>query len=99
MQSALANEMRIVNAMYKKRTDTLATYRIGRTLEDITFEQIGNNTHAQTDSILVNIRWRNLITNADSYMRANMNSDHFPLVFTIRLKLNHMKEDGKLDHI
>jgi hypothetical protein len=91
MQFAFSNEMKIINKMYKKN----ATYRIVKELGNITCEQIDNKTHAQIDSIFVNIIWRNSITNAETHTRANINSDHFPLVFTIRLKLRHMNKGGK----
>ncbi len=35
------------------------------------------------------------ITNIESHTRANINTDHFPLVFTIRLRLKHMNKGGK----
>ena len=81
--------------MYKKHIGKLATYRITKETEDITYEQIDNKTHAQIDFVIVSHRWRNSITNAESDTRANLHSDHFPVHFTIRIRLKQTPKGGK----
>ena len=65
-----------VNTMYKKQKEKLATYmevgtRIGR--------EIQRGTHEQIDFILINRRYRNMVTNAESDSKANIESDHYPV--------------------
>ena len=40
-------------------------------------------------------RWKNSITDIESDTRANLNTDHFPLYFTIRVKLKQIQKGGQ----
>ena len=95
MQFTMANELKITNTMYRKHIGKLATYRIVKETEEITYEEISNRTHAQIDFVIVSHRWRNSITDIESHTRANIHSDHFPLVFTIRIRLKQISKGGK----
>ena len=94
VQFTTANEMNIINAMYKNNTTKLATYRIDKST-DKQYCNITNKTHAQIDYILVEERWRNTIINTETQTTANIHSDHYPLIFTTRIKLTSIKEGGK----
>ena len=80
--------------MYTKNIEKVATYRILKS-QDGAEETIHDKTHAQIDYILVERRWRNTITNAETHTRANINSDHFPLVFNTRIKLKQLGKGGQ----
>ena len=95
IQFAMTNEFKIANTTYKKHIGKLATYRIIKETEDITYEQIDNKTHAQIDFVIVSHRWRNSITDVESDTRANLHSDHFPFYFTIKNKLKEIKKGGQ----
>ena len=86
VQFTLANELRIINSMFKKHIGKLATYRIDKTT-DIEEEILTNEKHAQIDFILTEHRWRNIIINAETQTRANINTDRYPLIFETRIKL------------
>ena len=86
IQFTLANELRILNSMFKKHIGKLATYRIDKTTH-IEEEIITNEKHAQIDFILTENRWRNTTTNAETQTKANINTDHYPLIFETRIKL------------
>ena len=90
----MTNELEIMHTRFKKHIGKLATYRIQKNT-DITEEIITNRTHAQIDFILINNRWKNSITNAESDTRANINTDHFPLIFVTGIKLKNIKARGK----
>ena len=95
MQFAMANELKITNTMYKKHIGKLATYRIVKDNTDTTYEEINNKTHAQIDYVIVSHRWRNSITDIETDTKANLHSDHFPLHFTIRIRLKQVQKGGK----
>jgi hypothetical protein len=91
----MANELKMTNTMFKKRIGKLATYRILQETNEITYEEINNKTHAQIDFVMASHRWRNPTTDVESQTRANIHSDHFPLVFTIRIRLKQIGEGGE----
>ena len=95
MQFAMTNEMKITSTMYKKHMGKLATYRIVKDNTETTYEEINNRTHAQIDFVIVSHRWRNSMTNTESDTRANLNTDHFPSYFTIRIRLKQISKGGK----
>ena len=61
----------------------------------VTYREIGVNieadfqrgTHEQIDFIIAARRWRNSVTNAESDAGANIDSDHYPVIATLRIKL------------
>ena len=85
IEFCLTNEMKVVNTMYKKRPEQTATYRrVGIDID----QPINKDTHEQLDYIVTAKRWRNAITNAESDTKANIDSDHYPVLAkaTLRLK-------------
>jgi hypothetical protein len=95
MQFAVANELKLTNTMFTKHMGKLATYRIAKDNAEVTDEEINSKTHAQIDFVIVSHRWRNSITDVESDTRANLNTDHFPFSFTIRIKLKQIQKEGK----
>ena len=87
MEMCLTNDLKIVNTMYRKRLENIATYRKRKETEGITGEAIHQDTHEQIDYILVTQRWRNSVTNAESDTQANINTDHYPVKATIQVRL------------
>ena len=86
--------LKITNTQFKKQDHNIATYRINK--ETTTrHEPITTQTHAQIDYILTARRWRNSITGVESQTRANIQSDHFPLVFTTRIRLKQIGKGGE----
>ena len=73
-QLTTANDMELINTMYKKSITKLATYRIDKSTNK-QYCNITNKTHAQIDYILVEERWRNTLTNAETHIIANIHSD------------------------
>ena len=84
IEFCMTNDMRVVNTMYKKRPETkTATYR--KVEIDIAHE-IDKDTHEQIDYIVTPKRWRNAITNAESDTKANIDSDHYPVIAQATLR-------------
>ena len=79
----------------KTHLGKLATHRIVKDNTENTYEDTSNKTHAQIDYVIVSHRWGIAITNIESDTRANLHSDHFPLLFTIKAKLTHIPKGGK----
>ena len=90
VQFALANELKIVNTLHQTHIGKLATYRIDKTIVNRNNEIIANKIHAQINYILAERRWRNSVSDTESDTRANINSDHFTLIFTTSIKLKAM---------
>ena len=80
--------------MYRKTNDKIATYRKKKEKpEPGEIEIFSAETHEQLDYIMTNQRWKNSITNAESDTKANINSDHFPVVATISFKLRKQNNE------
>ena len=95
VEFCLTNELRVVNTMYRKRIERVATYRrIGVAIS----EPIEAGTHEQLDYIVTTKRWRNSITDAESDTGANIDTDHYPVTGTIRIKLRGKKIGGEKRH-
>lgn len=92
MQFAMSHEVEIANTMYKTHIGKLATYRIVEDSTEVTYEQIDNKTHAQIDFVIVSHRWRNSTTDVESDTRANLDTDHFPPHFEIRVRLKQISK-------
>jgi hypothetical protein len=80
--------------MCQKHMGKLATYRIDKST-DKTYDNITNTTHAQIDYILVERRWRDTTTDAESHARANIRTDHYPPAFKTRIKRTQIKKGCK----
>ena len=74
----------LANTRFKKTKEKTATFRTPGTLET---EGIEHKKHEQIDYIAVQHRWKNTITDAESNTNANLDSDHYPVTATIRIKL------------
>ena len=80
----LKYNLALSNTFFKKPIHKTATYRIiGATIGD----PISDLTHNQIDYIAIQHRWKNSITNIESDSKANVTSDHYPLIATIKIKL------------
>ena len=71
------------NTYFKKSNEKLVTFREPSGQRG-TYTRPG---HEQIDYILVQQRWWNSILDTESYPKANINSDHYPLVAKVRIKL------------
>ena len=81
------NELMVMNTMYRKRPERIATYRKSKESQEEQMEEITKDTHEQLDYTLAMKRWRNSVTNAESDTKANVNTDHYPVTMRIRIKL------------
>ena len=78
------HQLILANTLFKKNKHKLVTYReIGTTIED----EVRRGTHEQIDFIIVASKWKNNIKNAESDTDANIDSDHYPVIVEIRVKL------------
>ena len=94
IEYCIQHTMKVKNTMYRKTNDKMATYRKKKEKpEPGEIEIFSAETHEQLDYIMTNQRWKNSITNADSDTTANINSDHFPVVATINLKLRKQNKE------
>ena len=93
VQFTTADDMELLNTMYKNSITKLATYRIDKST-DKQYCNITNKTHAQIDYILVEERWRDTITNSETHTTANIHSDHYPFVSSTRIKLKSIKKEA-----
>ena len=92
----MTNEMRVMNTMYRKPKQKTATYRIIKsTPEEGHQETVEAGTHEQIDYILTMRRWSNTVTNAESDTCANINTDHYPVVVDIRIRLRKIEKGGE----
>ena len=57
--------------------------------------EIRRGTHDQIDYIITSRRYRNMFTNAESYSKANIDTDHYPLIAKIRVRLRREKRGRK----
>ena len=82
-----------------KSTRTVATYRKKKQIAaNNPRETIDKETHEQLDYILTGHRWRNSVRNVESDSRANIHTDHFPVIADIVLKLKKQYSHGKTRH-
>ena len=84
----------ILHTWFQKPDNKLATWRHPQTKPDSplrrhTTEQAG--TYDTLDYWLVGGRWKYTCTNCESDMMANINTDHYPLISSIKIKLKANK--------
>ena len=90
------NELRVLNTMYRKQPHKTATYRKIKTKPiEGEIEIISAEKHEQLDYIITTRRWRNTVSDAESDTRANIKTDHFPVIATIKTKLKGKTTQGK----
>ena len=90
------HELRVLNTMYRKTPNKLATYRKKKEKpKPNETESFAATTHEQLDYIITNKRWRNSISNTESDTKANIDTDHFPVIATVKLKLRKQTTHGK----
>ncbi len=77
-------DMILANTLFQKDKQHTATYKeVGTTIVD----EIQRGTHEQIDFITIQRRWRNNISNAESDTQANIESDHYPVWASFKLKV------------
>ena len=75
----------LANTLFPKRPQGLITYRLDKTAGD---EPPYDRTKYETiDYFFTHNKWRNSIRNVYSDMQAGIDTDHFPLLMHIRIKL------------
>ena len=84
IQFCLRHRMLLANTKFQKTKEKTATFRI----PGVEFnEEIQHKKHKQIDYIAVQHRWKKSVINAESNTKANLNTDHYPVIATIRIKL------------
>ena len=81
-----------MNTQFRKTEDKKATYR--RPGVDKT-AAVRRPTHEQLDYILTTNRWKNTVKNAEADNKANIDTDHAPVIATIQIKLKGTKKNTK----
>jgi hypothetical protein len=89
------NELIVTNTKFNKTFEKTATYRKNKKHENITNEPITTQTHEQLDYTPTTRRWKNSVKNAESDTKANIDSDHYPVINTIKIKLTGERPKGK----
>ncbi len=84
IEFCLKQKLVLANTRFKKTKEKTATFRTPGTLET---EEIVHKKHEQIDYIAVQQRWKNTITDAESNTKANLDTDHYPVTATCRIKL------------
>ena len=79
-------DMLALNTQYRKQENKLATYR--KTGAERTTNPTRAN-HEQLDYWLIGKRWRNMVTDAESDTKANIDSDHYPTKIRCRFALKY----------
>ena len=78
------HKLELSNTRFRKPNDKLATYEeVGTTKQN----KIKRGTHEHIDFIIKPQRWRNSVLNAESKPKANIYTDNFPVIATLRIKL------------
>ena len=84
IEFCLKQKLILANTGFKKTKEKTATFRAPGTLET---EEIIHKKQEQIDYITVRQRWNNTITDAESNTKANLDTDHYPVTATCRIKL------------
>ena len=85
-------ELILCNTYFKKQNTKLATFReVGTTLE----EPVTRGKYEQLNFIITQRRWKNMVTNCESDMKANIDTDHYPVTATYRIKLKAVSKAKK----
>ena len=83
IEFCLKQNLILANTKFKKTKEKTATFRTPGTIET---EETAHKKHEQIDCIAVQQRWKNTITDAGSNTKANLDTDHYPVSATIRIK-------------
>ena len=75
----------LANTLFPKQPQGLITYKLDKTIG--TTPPYDNKRYATLDYFLTHKKWRNNIRNVHSDMQAGIDTDHFPLLMTVRIKL------------
>ena len=81
--------------MFRKPFGKPATYRKREESIGITDEPITTDTREQLDYTLTSRTWKNSIKNTESDTKANLDSDPYPAIDTIQIKLTPSKPKGE----
>ena len=79
----------LANTKFQKVKEKIATFRPPSTIRGV---EISHTNHEQIDYIAVQQRWKNSVLDAESDTNANIKSDHYPVIATIRIKLRATKK-------
>ena len=83
MHMAKSNEFRICNTFFEKPPSKLVTYRRPTAKANA---PPNPRTHDQRDYILIPQRWANTVTNCETSMHLPFETDHYPVMATLRVK-------------
>jgi len=86
IQFCLKHKFFLSNTKFKKTKEKTATYRKEKAIHK-RFDEISHLNHEQIDFIAVQHRWINSIFNSESDTKANITTDHYPVIATVRIKL------------
>ena len=75
----------LANTLFPKQPQGLITYRLDKTIGNT--PPYDSKRYATIDYFLTHNKWRNMICNIHSDIQAGIDTDHFPLLMTIRIKL------------
>lgn len=76
--------MVIMNTTFDKKREYLATWRHIGVPQGAEVEE---NSHEQIDFIIAQKRWRNTVEDVEADNKANIKSDHAPVVARVKIKL------------
>ena len=75
----------LANTLFPKQPQNLITYRLDKTIGNA--PPYNTKRYSTIDYFLTHKQWRNSIRNIYSDMQAGIDTDHFPLIMTVRIKL------------
>ena len=84
----------VVNTMFKKPNHKLVTWAHATAKPDSPLQRHRPSCNGKFDTLdywLTPQRWKNSVLNCESDRHANINSNHYPLTVTLRLKLKAQK--------
>lgn len=93
MNCCVQNQLLVSNTWFKHSSARQVTYReVGTTALPHASVSWDPNLFAQLDLCLAPRRWKNIVRDVSSDPWANVDSDHFPLLVKVRLKLGARRQ-------
>jgi len=91
MQTLMDTDSYAMNTFFKKENRFLVTYRDRKDTQDIWIPE----NFAVIDYIIANNRAKNAVKNVYTDTKTELNTDHFPLIAEIKIKLQGQRKDRK----
>ena len=85
------HDLKLMNTCFRKQNNKLATYRKVGAHRD---EAMNRTCFEQIDYVATTNRWKNAVVDVEADTTANINSDHYPIVATLRIKLKALHKHG-----